>query len=73
MLKVIFIWCFQIHFRYELASKHKRHLAFAGGVTASVLAAPIIASIVVGECYLSLVHCIEEMLSCITTVFILSF
>ncbi|KAH9512617.1 E3 ubiquitin-protein ligase rnf19a [Bulinus truncatus] len=38
----------KIHYRFDGASKHRRNLAITGGVTASILAAPIIAGLAVG-------------------------
>ena len=43
------IFCLQIHARYILSSKHRRNLAVTGGVAASILAAPIVAGLAVGE------------------------
>ena len=37
------------HARYILSSKHRRNLAVTGGVAASILAAPIVAGLAVGE------------------------
>lgn len=38
----------KVHTRYRTASKHRRNLAVAGGVVASILASPIIAGLAVG-------------------------
>lgn len=43
------VFCLQIHARYILSSKHRRNLAVTGGVAASILAAPIVAGLAVGE------------------------
>lgn len=38
----------KLYTRYEHANKHKRNLAIAGGVTASVLVSPVVAGLAVG-------------------------
>ncbi|XP_063244132.1 E3 ubiquitin-protein ligase RNF19A-like isoform X2 [Bacillus rossius redtenbacheri] len=38
----------KLYSRYEFANKHKRNLAIAGGVTASVLVSPVLAGLAVG-------------------------
>ena len=41
-------FCFQIHSKYKLSSRHKRNLAITGGVVTSVLVAPVVAGLAVG-------------------------
>ena len=49
MLSIITFISKQLHFRYDKASKHKRNLFITGGVSLSVLAAPVIAGLTVGK------------------------
>jgi len=39
----------QLHAKYQHAGRHKRNLIITGGVTASILVAPILAGIAVGQ------------------------
>ena len=45
---ILFLY-FQLHARYPDASKHKRNLVIAGGVSASILVSPILAGFAVGK------------------------
>lgn len=48
----------QIHAHYELkkASRHRRNLAITGGVALSIITAPVIAAVSVGETRVPLLH-----------------